>query len=120
MGQDRWASRAPTDPQEVARWVRTRRRSWRDHVDRVGQDRWASLAPTDPQEDRLKDGERAVCQRQKRTDTDIQQARVLKEKKKKTIFASKFSYYIDTTVFESAYSLNITEHQFQVRNATLP
>jgi hypothetical protein len=70
MGQDRWASWAPTDPQEVARWVRTRRRNWRDHVDRMGQDRWASWAPTYPQEDRLKDGERAVRQHQKRTYTN--------------------------------------------------
>jgi hypothetical protein len=54
------------------------------HVDRMGQDRWASRAPTDPQEDRLKDGERAVRQRQKRTDTDEQQDRVLEEKKEKT------------------------------------
>jgi hypothetical protein len=44
------ASWAPTDPQEVARWVRTRRRNWRDHVDRMEHDRWASWAPTDPQE----------------------------------------------------------------------
>jgi hypothetical protein len=50
MGLERWASRAPTDPQEVARWVTTRRRNWRDHVDRIGQDRWASGAPTEPQE----------------------------------------------------------------------
>jgi hypothetical protein len=35
---------------DVARWVRTRRRNWRDHVDRMGQDRWASWAPTDTQE----------------------------------------------------------------------
>jgi hypothetical protein len=41
-----------------------------------------SRAPTDPQEDHLKDGERAVRPRQKRTDTDKQQDRVLKEKKK--------------------------------------
>jgi hypothetical protein len=47
----------------------------------MGQDRWASWAPTDPKEDRLKHGERAVCQRQKRADTDKQQDRVLKEKK---------------------------------------
>jgi hypothetical protein len=44
MGEDRWASWAPTDPQEVARWVSTWRRNWRDHVDRMGQDRWASWA----------------------------------------------------------------------------
>jgi hypothetical protein len=43
----------------------------------MGQDRWASRAPTDPQEDRLKNGERAVRQRQTRTDTDKQQDRVL-------------------------------------------
>jgi hypothetical protein len=49
----------------------------------MGQDRWASWVLTDPQEDRLKDGERAVHQRRKRTDTDKQQERVLKEKKKK-------------------------------------
>jgi hypothetical protein len=55
MGQDRWANWAPTDPQEVARWVRTRRRNWRDHVDRMEQDRWASWAQTDPEEARLKD-----------------------------------------------------------------
>jgi hypothetical protein len=85
MGQDRWASWAPTDPQEVARWVRTRRRNWRYHVDRIGQDRWASRAPTDPHEDHLKDGERAVRQRQKRTDIDKQQDRVLEEKKKKIV-----------------------------------
>jgi hypothetical protein len=48
----------------------------------MGQDRWASWAPTGPQEDRLKDGDRAVRQRQKRTDTSKQQERVLKEKKK--------------------------------------
>jgi hypothetical protein len=83
MGQDRWASWAPTDPQEVARWVRTRRRNWRDHVDRMGQDRWVSWAPTEPQEDRLKDGESAVRQCQKRTDIGKQQDRVLKQKKKK-------------------------------------
>jgi hypothetical protein len=35
---------------DVARWVSTRRRNWRDHVDRMWQDRWASWAPTDPQE----------------------------------------------------------------------
>jgi hypothetical protein len=86
MGQDRWASWAPTDPQEAARWVRTRWRNWRDHVDRMGQDRWASWAPTDPQEDRLKDGERPVRVRQKRTHTDKQQNRVLKEKKEKNLF----------------------------------
>jgi hypothetical protein len=45
----------------------------------MGHDRWASWAPTDPQEDRLKDGERAVCQRQKRADTDKQQGRVEEE-----------------------------------------
>jgi hypothetical protein len=45
----------------------------------MGQDRWASWAPTDPQEDRPKDGERAVPQHQKRTDTDTQQDRVLEE-----------------------------------------
>jgi hypothetical protein len=49
----------------------------------MGQDRWASWVPTDPQEDRLKNGERAVRQRQKRTDTDKQEDRVLTEKKKK-------------------------------------
>jgi hypothetical protein len=49
----------------------------------MGQDRWASWAPTDPQEDHLKDGERAVRQLQKTTDTDKQQKRVLKGKKKK-------------------------------------
>jgi hypothetical protein len=48
----------------------------------MGQDRWASWAPTDPQEDRLKDGERAVHQLPKRTDTDKQQDRVLQERKK--------------------------------------
>jgi hypothetical protein len=35
----------------------------------MGQDRWASY----PQEERLKDGERASRQRQKRTDTNTQQ-----------------------------------------------
>jgi hypothetical protein len=49
----------------------------------MGQDRWASWAPTDPQEDRLQHAERAVPQRQKRTDTDKQQDRVLKEKEEK-------------------------------------
>jgi hypothetical protein len=34
---------------DVARWVRTRRRNWRDNVDRMGEDRWASWSPTDPQ-----------------------------------------------------------------------
>jgi hypothetical protein len=48
----------------------------------MGQNRWASRAPTDPQGDRLKDGEGAVYHRQKRTDTDKQQDRVLEEKKK--------------------------------------
>jgi hypothetical protein len=81
MGQDWRTSWAPTDPQELARWVRTRRRNWKDHVDRMGQNRWASWAPTDPQEDHLKYGERAVRQRQKRTDTDKQQNRVIKKKK---------------------------------------
>jgi hypothetical protein len=51
----------------------------------MGQDRWANWAPTDPQEDRLKDGERALHKRQKRTDKDKQEDRVLKEKKKKKI-----------------------------------
>jgi hypothetical protein len=40
-------------------------------------------APTDPQEDRLKDGERAARQRQKRTETDKQQDRVLEEEETK-------------------------------------
>jgi hypothetical protein len=42
--------RAECNAIDVARWVRTRRRNWRDHVDRMGEDRWASWAPTDPQE----------------------------------------------------------------------
>jgi hypothetical protein len=61
----------------------------------MGQDRWASWAPTDPQEDRLKDGERAVLQRQKRTDTDKHQDRVLKEKKKKTYSARQNAKFIN-------------------------
>jgi hypothetical protein len=58
----------------------------------MGQDRWASWAKYQepstnrPQEDRLKDGEIAARQRQKRTETDKQQDRVLKEKKKKNLF----------------------------------
>jgi hypothetical protein len=59
--------------------------NWRDHVDRMGQDRWTSWAntktraSTDPQKDRLKDGEGVVRRRQKRTDTDKQEDRVIKE-----------------------------------------
>jgi hypothetical protein len=49
----------------------------------MGQDRWASWTPTDTQEDGLKDGERAVRQCQKRTDTDKQQDRVIKEEEEK-------------------------------------
>jgi hypothetical protein len=37
-------TRAECNVIDVARWVRTRRRNWRDHVDRMGQDRWASWA----------------------------------------------------------------------------
>jgi hypothetical protein len=49
------------------------------------QVRWASWAPKPPGR-RLKDGERAVRQRQKRTDTDKHEDLVLKEKKKKKKF----------------------------------
>jgi hypothetical protein len=37
-------NRAEWDVIDVAKWVTTRRRNWRDHVDTMGQDRWASWA----------------------------------------------------------------------------
>jgi hypothetical protein len=41
--------RAECNVIDVAKWLRTRRRNWSDHVDRMRQDRWASWTPTDPQ-----------------------------------------------------------------------
>jgi hypothetical protein len=80
--------RAECNVIDVARWVRTRETTLTERDRRDGQagQNTKSGAPTDPQEDRLKDDERAVRQRQKRTDTDKQQVRVLKEKMKKKMY----------------------------------